>query len=147
MDLFDLGTAHQTAMRARRAHTPSRHDDASTHPHRCTLTLPERPYEEQAPLPDASDPVADGPRDAGAPPDDLIQGLLPLRQTPTLVMGVASDILFPAWQQCEVAQAIRRTGNGAVTHVELGEEQSVFGHDTFLLDLDNVGGALRGFLG
>jgi len=30
-------------------------------------------------------------------------------------------------------------GNRVVTHVELGEDKSLFGHDTFLLDLVNVG--------
>jgi homoserine acetyltransferase len=30
--------------------------------------------------------------------------------------------------------------------VELSEETSLFGHDTFLLDLKNVGGNLRLFL-
>ncbi len=61
-------------------------------------------------------------------------------------MGVASDILFPAWQQREIADTLKRTGNRQVTHLELGEDKSIFGHDTFLLDLENVGGALRGFL-
>jgi len=70
-----------------------------------------------------------------------------LANTPALVMGVASDILFPAWQQREVADSLKRAGNRSVTHIELGEEKSIFGHDTFLLDLENVGGALRTFLG
>lgn len=30
-----------------------------------------------------------------------------------------------------------------VTHVELGEEKSLFGHDTFFLDLVNVGYAVE----
>ncbi|POR35753.1 Putative serine-O-acetyltransferase cys2 [Tolypocladium paradoxum] len=58
-------------------------------------------------------------------------------------MGVASDILFPAWQQREVAESLRLAGNRNVAHVELSEELSLFGHDTFLLDLEHVGGNLR----
>ena len=61
-------------------------------------------------------------------------------------MGVASDILFPAWQQREVAETLRETGNTTVTHVELGEDVSLFGHDTFLLDLEHIGGSVRRFL-
>ena len=81
------------------------------------------------------------------PPEDLVKGLNALRDTPALVMGVASDILFPAWQQREVAAALRKAGNRRVTHVELGEDRSLFGHDTFLLDLEGVGGEIRRFLG
>jgi homoserine acetyltransferase len=63
------------------------------------------------------------------------------------VLGVASDILFPAWQQREIAAALRKVGNRRVTHVELGEDRSLFGHDTFLLDLEGVGGEIKRFLG
>jgi homoserine acetyltransferase len=50
-------------------------------------------------------------------------------------------------QQREIATTLKRTGNKNVTHIELGEEKSLFGHDTFLLDLQNVGGAVKSFLG
>ena len=33
-----------------------------------------------------------------------------------------------------------------VEHVELDESQSLFGHDTFLLDLEHVGGSIGKFL-
>jgi homoserine O-acetyltransferase len=88
--------------------------------------------------------------DGGAPnpPADLVEGLgATLREHPVLVMGVASDILFPAWQQREVAEALKQAGNARVEHYELSEAQSLFGHDTFLLDVENVGGAVRSFLG
>ena len=61
-------------------------------------------------------------------------------------MGAASDILFPAWQQREIAATLRATGNKNVEHVELGEDVSMFGHDTFLLDIKNVGGTVEKFL-
>ncbi|KAK1763565.1 homoserine O-acetyltransferase [Phialemonium atrogriseum] len=148
MDLFDLGRENRLATAARRAERresiragiqPTATDAA------CSLTLPERPYEEQPGVVEgAAETVA--PPGQG-PPEDLVQGLAPLRSHPALVMGVASDILFPAWQQREVAEALKMAGNRDVVHYELSEEQSLFGHDTFLLDVKNVGGAIRKFLG
>ena len=73
----------------------------------------------------------------------LAKGLEPLRHTPTLVLGVQSDILFPVDQQREIADALRMAGNARVRYYELG---GVWGHDTFLLDVAGVGGAIRGFL-
>ena len=60
---------------------------------------------------------------------DLAEGLKPLSRTPTLILGVQSDILFPVEQQREVADALRMTGNDNVSYYELG---GVWGHDTFL---------------
>ncbi|KAI0952354.1 hypothetical protein AcW1_004476 [Taiwanofungus camphoratus] len=74
---------------------------------------------------------------------ELADGLRPLANTPALVLGVQSDILFPVEQQREVADALRMTGNQMVSYYELG---GVWGHDTFLLDVQNIGGAIRGFL-
>ncbi|KAH9948364.1 homoserine acetyltransferase [Amylocystis lapponica] len=74
---------------------------------------------------------------------ELAAGLHPLANTPTLVLGVQSDILFPVEQQREVADALRMAGNQMVSYYELG---GVWGHDTFLLDVQNIGGAIRGFL-
>jgi homoserine O-acetyltransferase len=149
MDLFDLGIEHQQATLARRQDREKKLASGETTPlasdAACSLTLPNKPYEEQPGAhPDPSDAnIVPGSR----PPEDLIHGLAPLRDTPTLVMGVASDILFPAWQQREVAEAVRLGGNRNVTHVELSEEMSMFGHDTFLLDLKYIGNNLRMFLG
>jgi homoserine O-acetyltransferase len=74
---------------------------------------------------------------------DLAAGLIPLAKTPILILGVQSDILFPAEQQRECADALKMAGNNQVVYYELG---GVWGHDTFLLDVANVGGAIRGFL-
>lgn len=74
---------------------------------------------------------------------DLARGMARLANTPILVLGVQSDILFPVEQQREVADALRMAGNDRVSYYELG---GVWGHDTFLLDRQNVGGALRGFM-
>ncbi|KAJ3484421.1 hypothetical protein NLJ89_g11982 [Agrocybe chaxingu] len=74
---------------------------------------------------------------------DLAAGMQPLKNIPTLVLGVQSDILFTVEQQREVADALRMGGNENVSYYELG---GVWGHDTFLIDVLNVGGAIRGFL-
>ncbi|KFH45611.1 serine-O-acetyltransferase-like protein [Hapsidospora chrysogenum ATCC 11550] len=161
MDLFDLGIENQRATASRRAarqeqllkqqqqqqeQTPGTTTTAAAAAAdpTCSLTLPSEPYQEQ-PSSQISDAPA-SPPGSSRPPEDLIRGLAPLREIPTLVMGVASDILFPAWQQREIAEALRLGGNRNVTHMELSEETSLFGHDTFLLDLDHVGGNLRMFL-
>lgn len=147
MDLFDLGKEHQSLMAQLRQQNQAKSgseklDRASETS--CSLTLPEKPYEEQ----EAASPTFIEPVTASttAPPADLIAGLSPLRQHPTLVMGVASDILFPAWQQREIAETLRAAGNRSVTYIELGEDTSLFGHDTFLLDLKHIGGNIRSFL-
>jgi len=143
MDLFDLGQTHQKMMAERRVHSTVGRSDLDSQS--CGLTLPDQPYEEQESTPEMSQPVKDNLR--GGPPEDLVEGMKNLRDTPTLVMGVASDILFPAWQQREIAETLRKVGNRSVTHVELGEDTSLFGHDTFLLDLKHIGGNLKQFLG
>ncbi|TVY60688.1 Serine O-succinyltransferase [Lachnellula suecica] len=148
MDLFDLGAEHQAASAARRAENAARlgtKDQSWDGAASCSLTLPDSPYEEQ--------PEADAPTDLNAPvkatsgpPQDLVLGLKALRDHPALVIGVDSDILFPAWQQREISETLKRGGNKNVTHVELGEDLSLFGHDSFLLDLEHIGGNLKRFL-
>lgn len=150
MDLFDLGATAQSAAAARRAAhvqrlssgSQSEVADAAT----CSLTLPDSPYEEQ-PEAKASTDLNQPVEMSSGPPQDLVDGLKGLRDHPALIMGVASDILFPAWQQREIAETLRKAGNKTVTHVELGEDLSLFGHDTFLLDLEHIGGNLKRFLG
>ena len=151
MDLFDLGKEHQLHMARLRYQNKDKLKQLQSaqleQNHSCSLTLPDNPYEEQAssnPKQSLSEPTTST---GDALPADLVAGLTPLRHHPTLVMGVASDILFPAWQQREIAETLRAAGNRAVTHVELGEDTSLFGHDTFLLDLEHVGGNIRSFLG
>ena len=150
MDLFDLGREHQEQMYRLRQHNrskPSSSQRDGDEDRSCSLTLPDKPYEEkptETPSKSFSEPVAPT---SVRPSDDLIAGLSPLRNHPTLVMGVASDILFPAWQQSEIAETLRAVGNRSVTHVELGEDKSLFGHDTFLLDLKHIGGNISSFLG
>lgn len=74
---------------------------------------------------------------------ELAEGLQRLKNIPALVLGVQSDILFDVEQQRGLADALKMAGNRNVTYYELG---GVWGHDTFLLDVQTVGGAIRGFL-
>ncbi|KAI9712125.1 MAG: hypothetical protein M1820_001834 [Bogoriella megaspora] len=158
MDLFDLGTAHRENIRRIREENAGKLKNPQTANKiatgdLCNLTLPSKPYEEtEAATQDMSTPVQTSSTTTGsiAPPDaDLIQGLAPLaqQQTPILVLGVASDGLFPAWQQREIADTLRTAGSTNTVHMELGMERSLFGHDTFLLDLEGVGGPVKEFLG
>jgi homoserine O-acetyltransferase len=162
MDLFDLGGGQQEATLKRREENSGRLNiPADQLPGSnngtndvCNLTLPDQPYEEKETssadiMSSSSSSSPNQPTSAVSsdPPEDLVKGLMPLRDTPTLVLGVASDILFPAFQQREIAETLRRAGNRSVTHVELGEDRSLFGHDTFLLDLEGVGGEIKRFLG
>lgn len=151
MDLFDLGHAHQVATRERREQNQMsmalgniERNDAS-----CSLTLPDKPYEEQPATSSSLTPMNEPAAvdSTNGPPQDLVRGMSPLKDHPVLVMGVASDILFPAWQQREIADTLRAAGNQNVEHFELGEDLSLFGHDTFLLDLENIGGRVGKFLG
>ncbi|KAI9837761.1 MAG: hypothetical protein M1819_006695 [Sarea resinae] len=174
MDLFDLGLEHRQKMEARRKEheamltasaaaaaagttTPTTTTTPPAAPQTCNLTLPEIPYQEtEQDMPDLSSPAPTTPSPSPSsstttppaqPPQDLIAGLSPLKHHRTLILGVASDILFPSWQQREIATTLRAAGNVAgVTHVELPEHVSMFGHDSFLLDLEHVGGEVGRFL-
>jgi homoserine acetyltransferase len=152
MDLFDLGAQHQQSTKLRRQENQSKlanmskkdlvRDDMS-----CSLTLPAKNYEEQIQTATMHQAVSPGNGSSmPSPPQDLVKGMSVLKDHPVLVMGVASDILFPAWQQREIAETLRATGNERVVHVELGEDLSLFGHDTFLLDLKHIGGNVGKFL-
>ncbi|KAI9500876.1 homoserine O-acetyltransferase [Coemansia spiralis] len=74
--------------------------------------------------------------------DDLVAGVKDAMQ-PALILGVQSDILFPVKQQKEIADILRRAGNSRVTYYEL---DAMYGHDTFLIDVVNVGAAIKGHL-
>jgi homoserine O-acetyltransferase len=148
MDLFDLGASHRKRIEALRAANEHKLDAgklAAPDGSLCSLTLPATPYEEVEGSSE-SDSAKTSSSDPTSPPQDLVDGMKPMAHIPTFVLGVASDILFPAWQQREIAEALRLAGNTQVTHHELGEDKSLFGHDTFLLDLEGVGGPLREWL-
>ncbi|RKU45454.1 hypothetical protein DL546_007591 [Coniochaeta pulveracea] len=146
MDLFDLGRETQIAARQRREKALQTGPPQPGNEAMCSLTLPDSPYQEQ-PGTVVEELGPDVVTQGYKPPADLVAGLSPLWDHPALIMGVASDILFPAWQQREIAETLKLAGNRNVAYHELSEEQSIFGHDTFLLDLKNIGGNLKNFLG
>lgn len=73
----------------------------------------------------------------------LARGLSRLKDVPALIVGAQSDILFPVDQQRELAECLRVNGNSSVMYYEI---DAPHGHDSFLIDVVSVGGALRGFL-
>ncbi|CAZ80927.1 unnamed protein product [Tuber melanosporum] len=153
MDLFDLGIANQDSIRELRQKSKHKllegYSSDSEHGggenEGCSLALPRAPYTEQQLNRDSSQTASSD--DDAVVSDDLVLGLSPMRDIPTLVLGVESDILFPAWQQREVADTLRKAGNTNVKHVELGQDVSLFGHDSFLLDIKNIGGSVKSFMG
>ncbi|CEH16059.1 homoserine o-acetyltransferase [Ceraceosorus bombacis] len=73
----------------------------------------------------------------------LARGLKRLSDVPVLILGAQSDILFPVDQQRELAECLRINGNDRVRYYEI---DAPHGHDSFLIDVANVGGVLDGFL-
>jgi len=73
---------------------------------------------------------------------NLTEGLKGAMQ-PALVIGVQHDVLFPVWQQKEIADTLRAAGNRRVAYYEL---DSIYGHDAFLLDAVSIGPAVKGHL-
>jgi homoserine O-acetyltransferase len=58
------------------------------------------------------------------------------------VIGVTTDVLFPVWQQRELAEYLGKRR----VDVDFVELDAPYGHDTFLIDRERVGGAVRGHL-
>lgn len=80
--------------------------------------------------------------DMGEGYSSLQEGLSRVK-CPVMVIGVQTDILFPIWQQRTLAELLQKSGNLGVTFYELN---SLYGHDTFLLDINGVGAAVKGYL-
>lgn len=74
--------------------------------------------------------------------EDLIHGLSTITM-PSLILGVQSDILFPCFQQKQISDYIKASGNHFLSYYEL---DSIYGHDTFLIDTMAVGSVLKGHL-
>lgn len=74
---------------------------------------------------------------------DFEASMHPWPKCHTLVLGIQSDLLFPVHQQRELASLLRSHGNQSVTYYEL---DSIYGHDTFLIDVVNIGAAIKGHL-
>lgn len=69
-------------------------------------------------------------------------GLGRIRAERCLVVGVESDMLFPLWQQRELADGLERAGR----EVSFESLPSVQGHDSFLVDTERFGRVVGGFL-
>jgi homoserine O-acetyltransferase len=69
------------------------------------------------------------------------EGTAPLSRIlkPALVIGVVSDILFPVWQQRELAELLEK-GGCPTTYVEI---DAPYGHDTFLIARGPVGDPIK----
>jgi len=138
MDMFDLSFEHQQYILRLRRENAVRLKHWKSPALEASSTVPDIPYtEKNSHTSSQADEVV---------PDSLVNGLSPLKHVPALVLGVKSDLLFPSWQQKEIYEALRAGGNESVTYVELSEQVSQYGHDTFLLDLEHVGVPLRQFL-
>jgi homoserine O-acetyltransferase len=61
---------------------------------------------------------------------------------PALSIGIRSDILYPAYQQIQIRDMLLANG----TRAEYREIDSPHGHDSFLIDLDQVGPPITHFL-
>jgi homoserine O-acetyltransferase len=72
----------------------------------------------------------------------LQDGMSKLDVRGALVVGVTTDILFPARQQREIAELMQATG----TAVEYVEIDSVNGHDAFLIDDEHFSPVVKKFL-
>ena len=81
-------------------------------------------------------------RDMTKQEEDLGRGLSKIKAD-TLILGVQSDILFPISQQKEIADVMREHSDAQITYYEL---DSIYGHDTFLMDVLNTGAAVKGHL-
>jgi len=73
---------------------------------------------------------------------DLAKGLARIKCS-SLIMGVKTDLLFPVFQQRELANILKQTGNQNVRYYELDAD---YGHDTFLIDIDTIGSAIKSHL-
>ncbi|XP_072177133.1 uncharacterized protein [Diadema setosum] len=80
--------------------------------------------------------------DMGEGFDSLQEGISRVR-CPVMVLGAQTDLLIPIWQQREMVDLLKASGNDAIAFYEIN---SIYGHDTFLLDLSSVGGAVKGQL-
>ncbi|EGW32410.1 uncharacterized protein SPAPADRAFT_61475 [Spathaspora passalidarum NRRL Y-27907] len=138
MDLFDLGDQNRAKAVAIRQQAEENYYKNSNYIPQTSSIVPKKPYSEKVSR--ASITVEDALQ-------DLKQGMKKLSQTDVLVFGVESDILFPVWQQREIANVLRDNSQGGdVEYHELGTDVSNYGHDTFLLSLNDIGKPVKKFL-
>ena len=59
-----------------------------------------------------------------------------------LSIGVTSDLLYPSYQSCEIAELAAMAG----VRAEYAEIDSPHGHDAFLIEVDKVSDLVTKFL-
>jgi homoserine O-acetyltransferase len=62
--------------------------------------------------------------------------------SPVLTMGIWSDFLYPEYQQLQIRDMVAANG----VRADYIEVDSPHGHDAFLIELDQVGPAIRSFI-
>ncbi|ODV68877.1 homoserine O-acetyltransferase [Hyphopichia burtonii NRRL Y-1933] len=138
MDLFDLSQSTRTKCDSIRAKTERDFYAKSNEKlsQDSKTTVPAKPYKEQI-------------NSATVTPEeslkDLHEGMKKITQKQALVIGVESDILFPVWQQREIANAFEEQGSKS-SYYELSNDVSNYGHDTFLISFDHIGPPVKEFL-
>jgi homoserine O-acetyltransferase len=127
MDLFDMTYSALEALNI----NPALSNPSDSLPHSHTHPHPHRPYmhHERITHKTSHSKSHPPPVNSSRHLSDLAEGMAPLSDIPTLVLGVQSDILFTVEQQREIVDALRMAGNERVSYYELG---GVWGHDTFL---------------
>jgi len=136
MDLFDLGLSNRSKAIATRKLTEQNYlkEDYIT----TDFLVPKVPYQET---------VSTATLTPEETLQDLKNGMSKISHLDVLVVGVESDILFPVWQQREIAEVLVSNKNkGNIKYFELGNDISNYGHDTFLLSMDHFGPHVKDFL-
>ncbi|GEQ71268.1 hypothetical protein JCM33374_g4949 [Metschnikowia sp. JCM 33374] len=142
MDMFDLGIANRTKANQKRAQAErasiEKQEELSGEKNHAT-NVRAKPYPEKNTVDTVTQEES---------LNDLVEGLKKISHKDILVVGVESDILFPVWQQREIASSLRETSprKDNIQYFELGNEISNYGHDTFLLSLDDFGPRVKNFL-
>lgn len=138
MDLFDLSHSNRERAFKQREMAEQEYNATKTGEENTGTSIPSVPYQEK------KQSATTTPEEAL---DDLKKGISKISHKDILVIGVESDILFPVWQQREIADVLKGTNNGGdIRYFELGNDISNFGHDTFLLSLDHIGEPVKEFL-
>ncbi|KAI5954524.1 cys2 [Candida jiufengensis] len=142
MDLFDLSESTRSKAIADRKRSELKYKGEQSNDSGEYEVVPEEPYEEKS---------TNSPRlSVEESLQDLKNGMQRrLANKDVLVIGVESDILFPVWQQREIADVLLDNPynkTGEVEYFELGTDISNYGHDTFLLSLEDIGKPVKNFL-
>lgn len=138
MDLFDLSQTNRERARKQREIAEEKYNAAKSGSNETGTSIPKVPYQEK------KEAATTTPEESL---EDLRKGISKIANKDILVIGVESDILFPVWQQREIANVLRDANSGGkIEYFELGTDVSNYGHDTFLLSLDHIGEPVKKFL-